>query len=315
MDDVPARLDFDHAEPREFLVGEADAGARLDVFLSGRIEEFSRAGVQRLIQRGVVRLNGAPGRAAARLRAGDRVAVSIPAILPPQAEPEDLPLEVLLEEETFVVIDKRPGMAVHPGRGRPGGTIANAIAFRYGVALGGGAYRPGIVHRLDLETSGVMVIAKSEVAHARLAEAFKRRAVKKEYRAVSHGAPAYDEERIELPIGRDLRKPARMAVRFDGGREARTDVSVLERWERAAHVLCRPHTGRTHQIRVHMASLGHPLLGDAIYAGRRKPPVDVPRLMLHAHRLVFPHPETGDEVAVEASPPRDFEDVLLALRL
>jgi 23S rRNA pseudouridine1911/1915/1917 synthase len=315
VDDVPTRFDFDHAEPRDFVVEDADAGVRLDLFLSRRIDEFSRAGVQRLIRRGAVKVNGAEARPAARLRPGDRIDVAVPAVLPPQAAPEDLPLRVLLEEDTFVVIDKEPGMAVHPGRGRSGGTIANAVAFRYGGSVGGDAYRPGIVHRLDLETSGVMVIAKTEAAHACLADAFKQRAVSKEYRALVHGAPAHDEERVDAPLGRDVHKPTRMAVRFDNGREALTVVKVLERWERAAYLLCRPHTGRTHQIRVHMASLGHPLLGDGTYAGRRKPPVAVPRLMLHAHRLVFPHPETGAEVAVEAPIPADFEDVLLALRL
>lgn len=315
MDDIPARFDFDNAEPRGFVVEEADAGARLDVFLSRRLDEFSRAGVQRLIQRGVVQVNGTVGRAAARLRAGDRIEVAVPPVLPPHAEPEDLPLRVLLEDEAFVVIDKQPGMAVHPGRGRPSGTIANAVAFRYRGAMGGEPYRPGIVHRLDLETSGAMVIAKTEAAHAALADSFRQRTVKKEYRALVHGAPAHDEECVDLPLGRDVHKPARMAVRFDKGREAQTDVVVLERWEHAAYVLCRPHTGRTHQIRVHMLTLGHPLLGDRMYAGGLKPSVDVPRLMLHAHKLAFPHPETGVEVAVEAPLPSDFEDVLLALRL
>jgi len=315
VDDVPARLDFDSAESREFVVEAADEGVRLDLFLSQRLDDFSRSGVQRLIRHGAVQVNGAGGRSAARVRTGDRIKVAVPQVLPPIAEPEDLPLRVLLEEDSFLVIDKQPDMAVHPGRGRSGGTIANAIAFRYGVTLGGETYRPGIVHRLDLDTSGVMVIAKTEAAHAALADAFKQRAVKKEYRALVHGAPAHDEECVEMPLGRDVHKPTRMAVRFDNGRAARTDVSVLERWEHAAHVLCRPHTGRTHQIRVHMLTLGHPLLGDRTYAGRRASPVDVPRMMLHARKLSFPNPETGVEVEVEAPLPSDFESVLLALRL
>jgi 23S rRNA pseudouridine1911/1915/1917 synthase len=204
---------------------------------------------------------------------------------------------------------------VHPGRGRPGGTIANAIAFRYGVeGLGGEVYRPGIVHRLDLETSGVMVIAKTEAAHAALAAAFKERRVEKEYRALVFGEPPFDEDRIDLPLGRDIHDPTRMAVRFDHGRAAVTDVRVLDRFGKAAHVACFPLTGRTHQIRVHLATRGHPLLGDRTYARGKTPPVAVPRLMLHARRLAFPHPETGERVEVEAPPPADFAGVLDALR-
>ncbi len=177
-----------------------------------------------------------------------------------------------------------------------------------------GAYRPGIVHRLDLETSGVMVIALNEAAHGALSDAFRERKVEKEYHALVFGEPEHDEDRIDVPLGRDLADPTRMAVRFDRGREAQTEVSVLERLGVAAHLLCRPRTGRTHQIRVHLLCRGHPLLGDATYARRRTPPVTVPRLMLHASRLVFPHPESGVPVAVEAPLPVDFGAVLDGLR-
>jgi 23S rRNA pseudouridine1911/1915/1917 synthase len=205
-------------------------------------------------------------------------------------------------------------MAVHPGRGRLSGTLANAVAFRYGLACtGAGAYRPGIVHRLDLETSGVMVVARTEGAHASLAAAFKARAVEKEYRALVFGDPAADEDRIDLPLGRDALDPSRMAVRFDSLRPAVTETTVLERFGSAAHLLCRPRTGRTHQIRVHLLSRGHPILGDRTYAGVRTPPVPVPRLMLHSHRLVFPHPRTGAPVRAEAPLPGDFVAVRDAL--
>jgi 23S rRNA pseudouridine1911/1915/1917 synthase len=314
VDDVVPRFDFEHAEERAFRVEEADAGERLDRYLAPRLADFSRASLQRLIKAGAVRLNGAPARPAARVHAGDRIEVEVPAIVPPTAEPEDLPLRVLVEEASFVVLDKAPGMAAHPGRGRQHGTVANAIAYRYGrVAERGGAYRPGIVHRLDLETSGAMVVALTEAAHAALADAFKERRVAKEYRALVSGDPDHEEDRIDLPLGRDLTRPTRMAVRFDGGRAAVTEVEVVERFRVAADLLCRPRTGRTHQIRVHLASRGHPLLGDRTYA-RRPPPVPVPRLMLHASRLVFPHPDSGAAVAVEAPLPADFGAVLDALR-
>jgi 23S rRNA pseudouridine1911/1915/1917 synthase len=313
MDDVPARMDFDQADRRAFSVADDEAGERLDRFLAPRLEDFSRAGVQRLIRLGAVLVQGQPAKASARLRAGDRIEVDVPLLLPASADPQDLPLAILHEEAGFVVIDKAPGMAVHPGRGRPDGTIANAIAYRYGGV--GPAHRPGIVHRLDLETSGVMVVARTEPAHAALSAAFKQRATRKEYRALVFGAPDHDEDEIDLPLGRDVHRPERMAVRFDDGREALTRTEVLERFgEAAAHVLCRPHTGRTHQIRVHLAARGHPLLGDATYAGRRRPPVGVPRLMLHARSLAFPHPETGEEVGFEAELPEDFLAVVRALR-
>ncbi|MHC4959904.1 MAG: RluA family pseudouridine synthase [Planctomycetota bacterium] len=313
MDDVPARMDFDQAERRAFSVAESDVGERLDRFLAPRLEEFSRAGVQRLIKLGAVRIGGAAAKAATRLRAGDRIEVDVPVLREAAADPQDLPLTILHEEDGFVVIDKAPGVAVHPGRGRPDGTIANAIAHRYGG--GGPAHRPGIVHRLDLDTSGVMVIARTEPAHAALSDAFKHRATKKEYRAIVYGAPDHDEDEIDLPLGRDANRPEKMAVRFDNGREALTRVEVLERFgDVAGYVLCRPHTGRTHQIRVHLATRGHPLFGDTAYAGRRNPPIEVPRLMLHASRLAFPHPDTGEEVVFEAELPEDFRAVLARLR-
>ncbi len=316
MDDVPLRLDFDDAEPRVFVVAPEEAGERLDRYLSARIGEFSRALVQRLIDGGSVKVDGVAVRRSHRLRDGERIEVDVPKALPPRAEPEDLPLRVLLEEEEFVVLDKAPGMAVHPGRGRAGGTIANAIAFRYGaLRLTGAGYRPGIVHRLDLDTSGVMVIAKTEVAHGKLADAFADRRVEKEYLALVHGAPEHEERRIDLPLGREHGDAVRHAVRFDGGRHAITDVKVRERYgAAAAFVSCRPLTGRTHQIRVHLASTGHPILGDPLYERGRRRPVEVPRLMLHALRLVFPHPTTGAPVAVEAPLPPDFEAAIRALR-
>ncbi len=298
-----------------WVVAAAEAGARLDRFLAERIADFSRAAVQRLIREGLVAVNDAPGRASTKVRAGDRVAARVPAIRPPGVDGQDLPLVVLLETESYAVIDKAAGMAVHPGRGRLDGTIANAIAHRWGLGgQGEGAHRPGIVHRLDLETSGAMVVAKSEAAHAKLAAAFKARKVGKEYEALAFGDAPYDEERIDLPLGRDLFHKTRMAVRFDGGRPARTDVTVLERFGVATRLLCRPLTGRTHQIRVHLLSRGHPLLGDAIYAGNRPPPVPVPRLMLHSRSLLFPDPDTGAMVRVEAALPADLLAVIERLR-
>ena len=319
MDDLPERLDFDDCERHELTVDEAGAGQRIDRYLAGHFPDFSRAALQRFMQRGLVQRNDRPVKPSAKLEPGDRIVVDIPSRRPPRVDPQDLPLRVLLEDPHFVVLDKQPGIAVHPGRGRPDGTLANAIAFHYGeVSTGDGSregeHRPGIVHRLDLETSGAMVVARTDRAHASLTEAFRERKVNKEYRALVHGEPPFDQEGIDLPIGRDALHPTLMAVRFDIGREAQTRVEVEERFGKAAHVRCYPRTGRTHQIRVHMQSRGHPLLGDRIYARGKADPVEVPRLMLHAFRLAFPHPESGALVEVEAPLPEDFETVLELLR-
>jgi len=315
MDDLPERLDFDDCEHHELVVEAAGAGDRIDKYLAGQFPGFSRAALQRFMQRGLVLRNDRPVKASAKLEAGDRITVDLPSRHPPRVDPQNLPLRVLLEDPHFVVIDKEPGIAVHPGRGRPDGTIANAIAYHYGeVAHGEGEHRPGIVHRLDLETSGVMVVARTDRAHAKLTEAFRERQVQKEYRALVHGDPPFDHEVIDLPLGRDAHHPTIMAVRFDIGRESQTRVDVEERFGKAAHVRCRPHTGRTHQIRVHLQTRGHPLLGDRIYARGRVDPVAVPRCMLHAYRLAFPHPESGALVEVEAPLPEDFGTVLKLLR-
>lgn len=316
MDDLPTRLDFDDLERHSFVA--ASGGARLDRFLADQLPDQSRAALKRFIQRGLVTVNGSPAKASAKLAAGDAVVVDLPTVLPPRVEPQDLPLRVLWEDPAFVVIDKAAGIAVHPGRGRPDGTVANAIAHHYGVLDSGGVgegHRPGIVHRLDLETSGVMVVARTDTALAALQTAFRERTVEKEYRALVHGEPEYDEDEIDLPLGRDVHHPALMAVRFDEGRPSQTWVVTEERFAgKAAHVRCHPRTGRTHQIRVHLQSRGHPLLGDSMYARGRANPVEVPRLMLHARRLVFPHPVTGAPVEVEAPLPADFDEVLAKLR-
>ena len=318
MDDLPERLDFDDRRRHELVVDADGAGERLDRFLVPHFPDFSRAALQRFIRKGLVQRNGSSARASVKVEAGDRIVVEIPTRLPSRVEPQDLPLQVLLEDPEFVVIDKQAGIAVHPGRGRPDGTIANAIAYHYGevavAADGGGAHRPGIVHRLDLETSGVMVVARTDRAQAALTEAFRERVVEKEYRALVHGEPPFDNDMIDLPLGRDVHHPTLMAVRFDSGRESQTRVEVVERLGKASDLRCFPRTGRTHQIRVHLQSHGHPILGDRMYARGRADPVEVPRLMLHARRLAFPHPASGATVEVEAPLPDDFEQVLALLR-
>ena len=314
MDDLPQRLNFEDSEPRRLEAAPEDAGRRLDHFLAPFLQEFSRASLQRMIRCGAVLVNGEKVRPSRRMRPGDAVSVEVPRIVPLTVEPEEIPLDILMEDAAFAVINKPAGLAVHPGRGRLSGTLANALAHHFAeLSRKGGAYRPGIVHRLDMDTSGVMVVAKTEAAHMALSAAFKARTVAKLYRAIVYGDPAHEEDRIEAPLGRDLAHPERMAVRHDGGRDAITDICLIERFGAAAHVEASPLTGRTHQIRVHLASRGHPILGDPIYARRRTPPVETPRLMLHAWRLTFPHPESGEPIEAEAPLPEDLKAVLAAL--
>ncbi len=315
MDDLPQRLNFEDSEPRRLEAALEDAGRRLDHFLAPFLKEFSRASLQRMIRRGAVLVNGQKVRPSRRMRPKDAIFVEVPRIVPLTVEPEEMPLDILMEDAVFAVINKPSGLAVHPGRGRFSGTLVNALAYHFArLSRKGGAYRPGIVHRLDMDTSGAMVIAKTEAAHMALSGAFKARTVTKLYRAIVYGDPAHEEDRIEAPLGRDLARPERMAVRHDGGRDAITDVCLLERFVVAAHVEASPLTGRTHQIRVHLASRGHPILGDPIYARQQTPPVETPRLMLHAWRLTFPHPESDEPIEVEAPVPEDFKAVLAALR-
>jgi 23S rRNA pseudouridine1911/1915/1917 synthase len=298
------------------VLGPEAAGLRLDRALADRFPDASRTAVASWIEEGRVRVDGVdvPGRA--RVRGGERVVVRVPPPRPTALEPEDLPVVVLHEDESVLVLDKPSGLTVHPGSGRAGGTLANALVFRLrGLPTAGGADRPGIVHRLDKDTSGVMVVAKTEPAHRALSRAFAARDVEKQYLAVVHGVPGARSGRIDRPLGRSSAGRTRMAVR-EGGREALTEWTVEEALPRHAVLRCRPRTGRTHQIRVHLRDAGHPIVGDPLYGWRSSPGDALPgRLLLHAHRLAFPHPSTGETVRFEAPPPADFLAGIEALRV
>jgi 23S rRNA pseudouridine1911/1915/1917 synthase len=314
-------------EPLRFeLVAGAEArGVRLDRFLAAHLPDISRARVQALIEEGAVRVDGAAAKASVRLREGTLVAVVIPEPAPADPQPEDLPLAVVHDDPRFLVIDKPAGLVVHPGAGAASGTLVNALLFHVRDLSGvGGVLRPGIVHRLDKGTSGLVVIAKDDAAHRALSAQFAAREVRKEYVAVVHGLPARAEGTIDRPIGRDPVHRRRMAIDAPRARAARSTYAVRERLDGAALLDVRIHTGRTHQIRVHLASLGHPIAGDELYGGRRTPSsrrpaaraalAAFPRPALHAARLGFRHPATGDPLAFESPLPPDLQALLGALR-
>jgi 23S rRNA pseudouridine1911/1915/1917 synthase len=290
-----------------FTVSAEDAGQRLDKFLAARLGELSRSRVQALIKEGLVTVNGRSAKSSHDLETGDMVAGSVPPDKPADARPQDLPLEVLYEDEHLAVLNKASGMVVHPAHGNEDGTLVNALLHRFGAMSSiGGVARPGIVHRLDKETSGCLVVARNDATHQSLTEQFAGRSVEKVYLAVVQGVPANRSGTVETHIGRDPHDRLRMAVLPPpAGKSAVTDYEVLHVTGLDALVRCTLHTGRTHQIRVHMKHLGHPLLGDEIYA-RLSRQTRTGRLMLHALRLGFSHPATGQRMVFHAPVPPEF---------
>ena len=291
------------AEPNE-------AGKRLDQMLHERLPQYSRSRIQQWIQAGRVLVDGIPKRSSHPLRAGEAIDVE-PAEAPPlRAVPEAIPLAVLYEDQDLVAIDKPAGMVVHAGAGVHSGTVVNALLYRFGALSGvAGALRPGIVHRLDRYTSGVLLVAKNDDAHRRLAEQFSGRQVEKVYLALVHGKVKHESGRMDRPIARDPVRRTRMTARLESGRAAWSEFRVLRRFERFTLLEVRIGTGRTHQIRVHLSSIGHPVAGDTLYGAPAKvegrPPLG--RFFLHAHRIRFHQPSTGEEVAVESPLPAELE--------
>jgi 23S rRNA pseudouridine1911/1915/1917 synthase len=310
---------------RTATVGEPQNGFRLDRALSELFTDYSRNFLANLVTDGHVRLDGASAtKPSQRVEAGQQVEIEVPEAAPAGIASQDLPLDVLYEDADVVVIDKPAGLVVHPAAGHADGTLVNALLFHVKDLSGvGGEIRPGIVHRLDKDTSGVMIIAKHDAAHRRLTEAWNTERVRKEYVALVYGTPSSERGTVDAPIGRDPRDRKKMAV-VAGGRAAITDYEVAERLRYVSLVRCRLRTGRTHQIRVHMKHLGHPIVGDPLYSGpqwRGIPDKKVQKLlsslerqMLHAARITFAHPSTGATMTFEAAVPGDFAAVLAALR-
>ena len=302
------------------VVGEGESGQRLDLFLSEHVAELSRTRIQALVEHGRVRVNGEAARRSLRIEAGDSVVMEIPAPAPSGAKAEALPLEILYEDADVAVVNKPAGMIVHPGAGVNSGTVVNALLHEFGergeLSSIGGELRPGIVHRLDRETSGALLIARNDAAHRALVEQFSSRKVQKKYVALVHGSLKENSGRIELPVARDLHRRTRMTTRRREGREARTDWRMLLRLDRYSFIEADLHTGRTHQIRVHFSAIGHPVVGDTLYGAPREvkagsqilPPLE--RNFLHAARLKFAQPSSGKAIEVRAPLPEQLSRYL-----
>ena len=318
--------------PSDFVVKARMAGRRIDAYLSNRYPDFSRSVIQKVIDARAVLINGVPTKASYKVREGDEIRVWLPDLGDGLPVPEDIPLEIIHEEAGFTVVNKPPGMVTHPAKGNWAGTMVNALQFHFDkLSTVGGENRPGIVHRLDRDTSGLLLVAKEDRAHKELARQFESRTIQKEYLALVFGEPSRDSDFIERPIGMHPTQREKMAIRTveDGGRDAATFYEVLERFHGFALVRCRPKTGRTHQIRVHLTHIGHPILADKMYAGRgatftlgdlvgldhpEASQVLLDRQALHAHALNLQHPTTGAPIAFNAPLPADMTATLAALR-
>ena len=298
-----------------FAAEKEDVGIRIDVFLAENMEDLSRSGVQKLIDEGMITLNGGKTKANYKLREKDVIDVTVPEVKEVEILPEDIPLDILYEDADVIVVNKPQGMVVHPAPGHTSGTLVNALMFHCGDDLSGinGEKRPGIVHRIDKDTSGVLMIAKNDMAHQSLAAQLAEHSITRKYNAVVYNGFNEDEGTVNKPIGRNPQDRKKMAVTEKHSRHAVTHYRVIERMEKFTLIEAQLETGRTHQIRVHMTYIGHPLLGDPVY-GPKKQPISLEGQALHARVLGFIHPRSGEYMEFEAPLPPHFEALLERLR-
>ena len=296
------------------IITAEESGDRIDALLARQAEELTRSAAQRLLERGMVLLGGRPVKKNYRCAAGDRFTVMLPEPDDMPLIAQDIPLDVVYEDQDVIVVNKPRGLVVHPAPGHPDGTLVNALLFHCGDSLSGvgGEKRPGIVHRIDKDTSGLLIAAKNDFAHRALSEQLSDRSLSRVYEAVARGSFREDAGTVDRPIGRHPTDRKRMAVTEKNARPAVTHWEVLARYQGYTHIRCVLETGRTHQIRVHMASIGHPLLGDFTY-GAPSPEKGLEGQCLHARRLKFIHPRSGEAIELSSPLPAYFEDVLARL--
>jgi len=300
----------------EYLVVENDGGERIDRYLADNFEDKSRSYLQKLIKDGQVKVNGKPVKANYRLVFDDRVEIYMPEVKEPDIEPENIPLDILYEDKDVLLVNKPKQMVVHPAPGHYSGTLVNAIMYHCGNELSGinGVMRPGIVHRIDMDTTGSLVICKNDVSHQSLSEQLKEHSINRIYEAIVHGNLKEDEGTVNAPIGRHPTDRKKMSIHAKNGREAVTHYKVLERFGNYTHIQCKLETGRTHQIRVHMSSIGHPLVGDVVYGPAKCPFSNLQGQTLHAKTLGFIHPSTGEYLEVNAPLPDYFVSLINKLK-
>ncbi len=294
-----------------YQIGLEEDEARLDKWISGALPDLSRSYIQKCIKENHVLVNQKPQKASYRLKVDDEIVFSIPEAVEPAIESEDIPLAVLYEDEDVLVVNKPKGMVVHPAPGHYSGTLVNAVLYHCRGCLSGinGVMRPGIVHRIDQDTTGSLIVCKNDHAHKLIAAQLKEHTITRRYRAIVHGILLQDSGVIDAPIGRDPKDRKRMAVNEQNGKPAVTHYTVLQRFREYTYIECRLETGRTHQIRVHLASTGHPLLGDTVYCSRKEP-YRLEGQTLHAMVIGFTHPTDGRYVEVTAPLPAYFEHLL-----
>lgn len=297
----------------EILCDENCVGERLDAYIAGLDEpDISRSAAVNLIQKGLIRLNGGACKKSDRLKPGDIIDIVLPPARSVELQPQDIPVDIVYQDADIAVINKARGMVVHPSAGHESGTLVNALLFCLdGLSGINGELRPGIVHRLDKDTTGLIIVAKNDTAHRELARQFKERTCRKEYLALVEGNIKKDFVQINAPLARSERDRKKITVSAHG-REAVTDCEVLERLGTATFVRCVLHTGRTHQIRVHLAHIGHPCLGDKLY-GYEKQRFKLEGQLLHSARLEITHPSSGERMTFTAEPPEDFKSVVAVL--
>ena len=299
---------------QEIFVEEDGTDDRIDKFLAEQCEELSRSFLQKLLKSGEVSVNGQAVKASFRLSEGDLIVFEVPEAAKPEILPEPFPLDILYEDEDVILVNKPKGMVVHPAAGHYSGTLVNALMYHCRDSLSGinGVLRPGIVHRIDMDTTGVIIACKNDVSHRSIAEQLKEHSITRRYQAIVHGRLKTDEGIVDAPIGRNPQDRKKMSINERNGKPAVTHYHVLNRFRDYTHIECRLETGRTHQIRVHMASIGHPLLGDAVY-GPARCPYRLEGQTLHAGVLGFVHPRSGKYMEFSAPLPEYFEKLLRTL--